>query len=697
MTFRIHPAIGIARVGNGDDYYIGPETIAGMPQEGKLLNGGLPIRKGTETETISSGDLREEGGALKRQAARFRIYHYDDAPITSYPSGAGTEVTIGTKLPDGRMVTDIAWTVHLANKKANNWQSPDDTGVVAYQDGALPPIRNPGFGGSSEPDTPERLAKLVIDAGPRTVSGAEASIECDAATTPNVWRDGAPADLTDYPVQFPNKDVFPDLTCPSGEEINTLGGLRTDARGRLLVLGAHGRACGFAADSLPLQDFVNNNGWFDDTADGPVTAVLIFDDGSEETLAGSAWAVSTDPAYAPQTLNVVSLWDDVYTSWLENFGLNPAIYDADGPDQPYVASYKPDFQSDILPIFRAASLQMWNTNLPDTAIAAHLSVGMIGPDDDPASRLYIKALVRDPDKPEQTSVGAPMMPLSLGDSGKAFLTVSRTQYFFLSQWFDGSFVTSPPVETGAGELLDKVVLANCLGGRFSPGIDMTFIARDPELYNKDWQNPGIGPFRVALAPLTYDAIDPGKPFLGVGYIPTREGQAGVEPGDICKFMAIPWHTDYNSCATHLPAPNPGGPIDSADINDPGVFSGRSNTSLFWSWPAQRPVAVYTFDDLVANNGQLPRQRFSVRGKGTMAESLPKTAGAFKSQNVGRFQKSEDMLTNWHRIGIIIQGPAIDGYDPSFDPEYYLEVGGFQEDDANPVIPWPNTLADDPDG
>lgn len=368
----------------------------------------------------------------------------------------------------------------------------------------------------------------------------------------------------------------------------------------------------------------------------------------------------------------------------------------DVPGQAYVASYKPDFQSDIFPIFRAASLQMWNTNLPDTAIAAHTSVDMIGPDDDPASRLYIKALIRDPDKPDETSVGSPMMPLSLGDSGKAFLTVSRTQYFFLSQWFDGNFVSTPPVVPGQGEMLDKVVLANCLGGRFSPGIDMTFIARDPELYNKDWQNPAIGPFRVAMAPLDYSAAQPGEPFLGVGYIPTRDGQAGVEPGDICKFMAIPWHTDYNSCATHLPSPNPGGPIDSTNIEDPAVFEGR-NTSLFWSWPAQRPVAVYTYEDLVANNGQLPKQRFSVRGKGTVAESLPDTVGAFKAQNVGRFQKSEDMLTNWHRIGIIIQGPAIDGYDPSFNPDFYLEVGGFEVDDANPVIAWPNTVADDPDG
>ena len=53
---------------------------------------------------------------------------------------------------------------------------------------------------------------------------------------------------------------------------------------------------------------------------------------------------------------------------------------------------------------------------------------------------------------------------------------------------------------GPGEYLDKVVLQNCLGGRFSPGIDLTFIVRDPtsNLYIEDWQT-SAGPFRIKPA------------------------------------------------------------------------------------------------------------------------------------------------------------------------------------------------------
>ena len=79
--FRIHPAIGIARVGNSQEYYLAPESIAAMPQPGKdgdTTTGGLPIRPGTESDIIKSSEIRDAQGAFKRQAARFRIFAYDN-------------------------------------------------------------------------------------------------------------------------------------------------------------------------------------------------------------------------------------------------------------------------------------------------------------------------------------------------------------------------------------------------------------------------------------------------------------------------------------------------------------------------------------------------------------------------------------------------------------------------------------------
>ena len=61
VTARIHPAIGIARVGNSpDEYFLGPEDSLSPPAR-------------------PPGAIATTQGRLKRQAARFRVYGYDSA------------------------------------------------------------------------------------------------------------------------------------------------------------------------------------------------------------------------------------------------------------------------------------------------------------------------------------------------------------------------------------------------------------------------------------------------------------------------------------------------------------------------------------------------------------------------------------------------------------------------------------------
>lgn len=708
-SLRIHPSIGFARVGSSEQYYVGPETSAGLPVDKQKATGGLPIKPGTENTTITSADLRDSQGRLKRQAARFRIYRYDEENLADYPCGSGTEVVIGSSI-DGKRVTDIVWTVHLANKKANCWRieaAPWPGGLDGYKDGQQPPLRNPDFA-SPNPSDPTRLKQLVIDAGPRALkSSGRGSIAFDKATGACYCSsEGDVIDLPDYPKSFPASDGANQVASLGSQAITTLGEMTTEPNGRLLVLGAYGRACGFddkghANPDAPLNEDVDNNYWLDDTADGPVTAVLVFDNGTTQAVHSSAWVVSADPAYAPQTRNVVTLWDDILTTWIENrdFELRPDIWKK-GDYQP---NYRPSFDDQVFPIFRAASLQMWTTNLPTTAINSHRNLDQLTAEKPPFNVL---SFIRKPDDSEQIETGSPLMPLSLGDNQKSFMTLTKLQYFFIEQWTKGQ--CSPGVQApklGPGEALDQAVLSNCLGGRFSPGIDLTFIVRDPNLYKADWKT-AIGPFRINMRPLDYATANKTEPFLGVGYIPLAKDARNktVEPGDLCKFMAIPWHTDYNSCATHVPDPNPTIPRPGehrSDSNKSGkltksnVYSGRVNTTLFWSWPAQRPVAVYTYDDLVANNGELPVQRYSVRGEGTAA-SQNEASPTFNTpaMNVGRYQERKKILVNWDKIGFVIQGVAIDGYNNDYPRDYYLEVQSkFDGDHSNLVEPWPNTVTD----
>lgn len=119
-TYRIHPAIGIARVGNSPgDFFVGPERIGERPDP--------------------PGGFKDPQCRVKRQAARFRILaHHDD--------GTFDEITAAEAA--------ITWTVHVANKKA------------AY----------PGRGNT------EAAGDLTIDPGVRTLSTPNDSAAFDGGT-----------------------------------------------------------------------------------------------------------------------------------------------------------------------------------------------------------------------------------------------------------------------------------------------------------------------------------------------------------------------------------------------------------------------------------------------------------------------------------------------------------------------------------
>ncbi|ARV14112.1 LodA/GoxA family CTQ-dependent oxidase [Polaribacter sp. SA4-12] len=722
--FRIHPSIGIARVGNSNEYYLGPETMAGM--DGLTTSepmGGLPIKEGQESQTITSDDLRDAEGRLKRQAARFKIYGYSNLEIQQYPTQAGSEIKVGSSIKINgttKVVKTILWQVHLANKKANSWVEPEQ-GISAYNNlGQTPFIRNPNFpnstpmaGVNEEEKTctnsheilteKVRRETLVLDAGPHVVSkGGQETVSFNSTGQNKIISNtGLATEAVKYPKQFPvyNNDT------PENETIESLGDMEIDQFGRLLVIGAFGKASGFKGAGVydpnaDLEDAVNNDCWYDDTADGPVTAVLVFTDETSHAVEGSSWVVSSDPSYAPQIANVVSLWEDLYNTWVENFELEPSLYTPNGTETPvnnkaytlgkgYNENYVPKFESQVKPMLNAANLQMWATNLVSKGEGAHKAVAkqtMKNP-----KWKEIMDFIRNPNAENNNDdpQNATRMPLSLGDSGTPadnFLAISRTQYFFLYQWLIRGVIDSGDT-LGPGELLDRNILGNCLGGRFSPGIEMTFIIRDKQLY-QNWKDGSsylpAGPFRIDMETINYNNLQ--TPALGVGYTPTNS--AKVEPGDICKFMSIPWHSDYNSCATHTPVPNE-----------------QNSKMTYWSWPAQRPVAVYTFEDLVCSEtNTLDFQRYSVRGEGTNAYYDASAPNHINVQNtgtasarVGRYQEYINFVNNWHNVGTIIQGSSIQQTDDEkaknisseLLKESFLEVQSkFIEDDSNKVIPGP---------
>ena len=200
--------------------------------------------------------------------------------------------------------------------------------------------------------------------------------------------------------------------------------------------------------------------------------------------------------------------------------------------------------------------------------------------------------------------------------GQAFLSPTLTQYYFLTQWNDRKCGPAPVKPLSAGDLLDKAALINCLGGRFSPGIDLTFTVRQPEIYVQDWREKEVGPFRIAPKYFDYDNMNPDVPVLSEGYVPLHSvGEDLVEPGDMTKFMSVPWHTDYNSCATHPTSPTI-----------------PNNTTLYWSWPAQRPVHVHLASEVRFRKTGSPARSVIPSGVRALPATIRRTRAAIRTSS-----------------------------------------------------------------
>src|SRR5262245_49494359 len=96
---KIHPSIGVARLGNSpDDFYLAPTRIGGLPIECDPYGNasGNPVQR-----------FKDPAGRMRRQAALFSIYIHKESENFS------EELTL-----DNENVEEMIWTVHLANKKA---------------------------------------------------------------------------------------------------------------------------------------------------------------------------------------------------------------------------------------------------------------------------------------------------------------------------------------------------------------------------------------------------------------------------------------------------------------------------------------------------------------------------------------------------------------------------------------------------
>jgi len=595
--YQIGPTIGVARLGNSEtDFYLEPDTIGGLPRacepNGDLKNPPESVRH-----------FKDSSGRVKRQGAYFRIYQiYDD--------GTSQEITLHSP-----GVQSIEWTVHLANKKACWYNFSGLQGNLLYgQSNSYVqkevPLRN-----ATVTDMDKRR-DLIIDPGPRTVSGSHQHKPIDKPSS------------SDYAFKsWPETAAYGDL-------IVSLGDIMTDEAGRLIVLGGFGRSGG----DTSITSFAGADTWHDDTSDGPVSCVIIIKNPLHEApvrIELNAWCIVGSPKFAPEVVNIVTLDDTMYDTAIRCLETNKDIFN-NGQFNP---AFQPNFKRDILPILQRPGGYRWVANTPSMNSLSPPPFDPTDKSDQTASlRVAYLELFRIPSP--QDSIGAaandlfthgfPAMPLNSGSNSvfnqpeliDKFLTLTETQYFFLSQWSKGLFDTGEPKQTDIVTALTQASMGNCVGGPFCPGIEVTWSTRNPHIYagnsvirhrhQSDYYNThGLNPIedetQVHLAP---------------------HAPAGCEPGDLTKRMAIPWQADFFQCSVqYINFTNPN--VNKGDgIPMPPTYYG------YW-WPPQSPWQVITGD--LTQTGQ----------------ALAGTPAGFQVMFTRGINTFSQMIDYWHYMGFLV--------------------------------------------
>lgn len=411
--YKIHPAIGIARVGDSKtDFYVGAELPAN----------GQPVQ-----------NLKDPQHRIKRQAARFRVFAYDraDDGTLSNPrdiTGQGAKIT---------------WAVHLVNRKAA-WDNSVSIGGP----------RNPHITGAARQD-------LVIDAQLQTIlSSDRGPVACD-------------------------KGRF------KGTVPVTLGELQTDTEGNLLVLGGFGES----ASEPPNQpvggvNFADNADWYDDIADGPVSASVEMPGEAAQQAIG-AWVAVAPPDFAPAIRGIVTMYD---------VALHVAVTHLSHP-----FPLRPSFLHHVQPILARAAALRWT----------HGADEWFGIDENW----------------KQLSSGTDTATIQLRADLAAFLsgdlllrdrigrlrvtpTQRRVLQAFAAGTFDDDWIDPAPAAAATPENYDRAPLEASVGGGFFPGIEAGNRLTDPASYAE--------PFRL---------------------------RSNLPPGFVTEQMALPWQSDFLQCRT----------------------------------------------------------------------------------------------------------------------------------------------------
>ena len=587
-SVAIHPAIGIARVGNSPDtYFLAPE-IPGTP-------------------AADRDEFRDPQQRIKRQVARFRVFGLD---ARGHVLG---EITAAH--------ADIAWSVHVANTKAA-WFRFDTALDIPVTEGKVPQTPAMASMQRNQSVKGRDRSKLRIDPGVRRITGCNtnaAGSEQRYAFTGSIF----------------TQQVY-------------LGELRTDEAGRLLCFGGRGVSGPWNDSPLTPGEFANNDGWYDDVADGPVDARVRIN--GRTLRATGAWLVVAPPDYAPGIQAIVSGYD--------------LVLQAAARQWPECLPQRPSFSRHIYPLLARMTAYQWVNrgfcetfgwgsplDFSDASLIAMLA------SHDEARRSLRASIARRFRDPSARVVQVDAWPAVYGDNMRInpagteplqFMSVLPMQFDWLNRWADGDFDADWPPHvrrevTAAG--LDQAALENATGGPFHPGAEFTWPMRHPMLYS--------APFRIKRR--RGDEPDWGEQLTSSKVLAKGGVLDGSGPGDITRWMACPWQADTSSCLSAY-----------------SVWGGQYLPTF---WPARVPNDVLTEEDWkrIADAKLTTAERLRAldpvnRAKWLRGIVYPETGNATQIHD-GRQAFIDD---GWWHVGIVVRrdGPK---EPPLFPPDIWVET------------------------
>jgi hypothetical protein len=209
-------------------------------------------------------------------------------------------------------------------------------------------------------------------------------------------------------------------------------------------------------------------------------------------------------------------------------------------------------------------------------------------------------------------------------------SLSSIQLSWLQQWALGKFVNDldlkarPPTSLAQVPLADQplaltaAALDHCLADAFHPGCELTWPMRIRSLYS--------APFRIRRRPSDQpepdcgDVLTPEKALSPIGPL------NGAAPGDLSRWMAVPWQTDTASCLS-------------------GYSFFNTSPSLPTFWPARVPNQVLSADDfkVVMDAAATPETRL---------DAFYRRQYWFRIFNQYQETGIELMIENFGKLGVI---------------------------------------------